>query len=253
MNANVPLVDAHFHLDLFPDPAAVARELEAAQIHTIAVTNTPSVFFHTFALAQGCRYLHPAVGLHPQLVAERAVELESMWPLLKQTRFVGEVGLDYVTKVESERRMQREVFAKILDRCALFGDKIITVHSRRSAKDVIAAVDAGFPGTVILHWFSGTPSELDQAVTKGLYFSVNPAMTLSRYGQALIARIPRERTLTETDGPFVETEGRPCQPMEVSRVIDYLAGIWRVPSDTAREVVGENFARLLGQDQAQQQ
>jgi hypothetical protein len=61
--STVPLVDAHFHLDLLPDPAAIAREIEAAQIHTIAVTNSPSVFFHTRTLAKGRRFLHPAVGL----------------------------------------------------------------------------------------------------------------------------------------------------------------------------------------------
>ena len=191
----VPLVDAHFHLDLFPDPAAMARGIEAARIHTIAVTNAPSVFFHTRALAEGCRFLHPAVGLHPELVAARAGEIESMWPLLQETRFVGEVGLDYVTKDETQRRLQRIVFARILERCAFLGNKVITVHSRRSAKDVIAAVGNAFRGKVILHWFSGTPAELDKAVAQGLYFSVNPAMTLSRSGQALIQRIPRERML----------------------------------------------------------
>jgi TatD DNase family protein len=244
----LPLVDAHFHLDLFPNPAAIAREIEAARIHTIAVTNTPSVFFHTRALAEGRRFLHPAVGLHPQLVAARAGELGSMWPLLEETRFVGEVGLDYVTKDENDRRLQRDVFTRILERCATLGNKIVTVHSRRSARDVIAAVGNAFPGKVILHWFSGTAAELDQAVSKGLYFSVNPAMTLSRSGQTLIARIPRERMLTETDGPFVETAGQPAQPGEVIRVIDYLAGLWSVPHAIAREKVAENFSRLIGHE-----
>ena len=246
----VPLVDAHFHLDLFPYPAAIAREIEAAHIHTIAVTNAPSVFFHTRTLTEGCRFLHPAVGLHPQLVAARAAEVESIWPLLEQTRFVGEVGLDYVTKDEAERRLQRNVFASILERCASYGNKILTVHSRRSARDVIATVGHAFPGKVILHWFSGTPTELDQAVSQGLYFSINPAMTLSRSGQSLIARIPRERTLTETDGPFVEVGGQAAQPKDVNRVIDFLAGIWGVPPPTAREAVAENFSQLLGQQWA---
>jgi TatD DNase family protein len=240
-----PLVDAHFHLDLSPDPAAMAHEIEATQIHTIAVTNAPSVFFHTRALSQGCRFLHPAVGLHPELVADRAGEIDSMWPLLEKTRFIGEVGLDYVTKDEAERRLQRDVFGRILERCAPFGNKIVAVHSRRSAKDVIPAVGDAFPGKVILHWFSGTPSELDQAASQGLYFSVNAAMTLSRSGQALIARIPRERTLTETDGPFVELAGHPAQPKDVARVIDFLSRLWDVPLATARKTVAENFARLL--------
>jgi len=242
-----PLVDAHFHLDLFPDPATIAHEIEAAHIHTIAVTNSPSVFFHTRMLTEGCSFLHPAVGLHPQLVAARAGEVDSMWPLLEETRFIGEVGLDYVTKDEAERRLQRDIFTRILARCAAFGNKIVTVHSRRAAGDVIAALGPAFPGKVILHWFSGTSAELDEAASRGLYFSVNPAMTLSKSGQSIIARIPRERMLSETDGPFVELAGQPAQPKDVTRVIDCLARLWDVAPATARDIVSDNFTRLLGE------
>src|SRR5262245_48973135 len=99
--------------------------------------------------------------MQPPLVAAGAAELAAVWPLLEQTRFVGEIGLDYVTQDQAERRLQRDLFARILERCAETGDKILTVHSRRSARDVIAAVGDRFPGTVILHWFSGTTAELD--------------------------------------------------------------------------------------------
>jgi TatD DNase family protein len=242
-----PLVDAHCHIDLFASPAAVLREAEAAGIHTIAVTNAPSVFFHTRDLAKGCRYVHPAVGLHPQLAAERAAEVERMWPHLDETRFVGEVGLDYVTQDEANRRLQRDVFGRILERCARSGGKVITVHSRRAAKEVISAVGPAFPGTVILHWFSGTVAELERAVANGLHFSVNSAMTLSRSGQNLIARMPLERVLTETDGPFVQVGNEPARPPHTAAVVDYLAGVWGVSAEAARAVVSDNFSRLLGE------
>jgi TatD DNase family protein len=58
---------------------------------------------------------------------------------LAETRFVGEIGLDYVTSDRELRRRQREVFSQILARCAEHRDKVLTVHSRRSASDVIAA------------------------------------------------------------------------------------------------------------------
>lgn len=240
-----PLVDAHCHVDLYPSPEALVREIEAAAVHTVAVTNAPSVFFHTRDLAAGCRYVHPAVGLHPQLVAQRSAELERMWPHLQETRFVGEVGLDYGTTDQGERRLQREVFGRILERCAALGGKVLTVHSRRAAKDVIDAVGPAFRGTVILHWFSGTAGELDRAAANGLFFSVNPAMTLSRSGQALIARMPRGRVLTETDGPFVEVGGQPARPPQTAGVIDHLARVWGIGTGQARAEVADTFARLL--------
>src|SRR5262249_29752594 len=155
----------------YPDPPAVVREAEAGQVHTVAVTNAPSAFVRTQALAAGCRFIHPAVGLHPQLVAARPEELDRMWPLLSRTRVVGEVGIDYQTKDRAERRLQREVFARILERCAAAGGRVLTVHSLLAAGDVIAAVGPAFPGAVILHWFSGTPRELERAAANGLYFS----------------------------------------------------------------------------------
>jgi TatD DNase family protein len=243
----IPLVDAHCHLDLFPDPVTLAREIEAVAIHTVAVTNAPSVFFHTRELATTRRFLHPAVGLHPQLVGARAGELEGMWALLEQTRFVGEVGLDYVTTDQGERRLQRQVFTRILDRCASAGDKILTVHSRRAARDVVEAVGAHFTGNVILHWFSGTLRELERAVSHGLYFSVNPAMTASVAGRALIARMPRERVHTETDGPFVQVGGQPARPSDVEPVVDHLAELWGVSTAAARATVADTFERMVKQ------
>jgi TatD DNase family protein len=238
------LVDAHCHIDLFPDPAALVREIEQAAIHTIAVTNTPSVFFHTQALAAGCRYVHPAVGLPPELVAARAGELDRMWPLLEATRFVGEVGLDYVIKDQAVQKLQRDVFRQILDRCAAASNKILTVHSRRAAKDVIAAIGNDFPGAVILHWFSGSIGELELAISSGLYFSVNPAMTLSRSGQALIARMPQDRVLTETDGPFVKVTGEPARPQHAIHTVNYLSQVWKLPVEDVRLAVLKNFQRL---------
>ena len=69
------LFDTHCHVDLYPDPVGLVREAERRGIYTIAVTNTPSVFPATAAIVKGCRYVRPALGLHPQLAAERRGEL----------------------------------------------------------------------------------------------------------------------------------------------------------------------------------
>jgi TatD DNase family protein len=240
------LVDAHCHVDLYgKDEAAVIDEIEHRRIHTIAVTNAPSVFFHTRDLARGRKYLHPALGLHPELVASHGHELDRMWPHLAETRFVGEIGLDYVTSDQELRRRQREVFSQILARCAEHKDKVLTVHSRRAASDVIAAIGDDFPGTVILHWFSGTARELERAADAGCWFSVNPAMFRSRSGTELVKRMPSERVLTETDGPFVKTEARPCRPTDCVEALRGLGTTWAVPAADAAHRVAENFRRAL--------
>jgi TatD DNase family protein len=240
------LVDAHCHIDLLgKDEASVVEEIERRRVHTIAVTNTPSVFFHTRDLAVGKRYLYPAIGLHPELVGSRSHELDLLWPHLAETRFVGEVGLDYVTSDLHLRRKQRDVFSTILSRCADYGDKVVTVHSRRSASDVIAAVGSGFPGTVILHWFSGTRRELEQAVTIGCWFSVNPAMFRSKTGPQLVELMPKDRLLTETDGPFVKIGNRGAVPSDALDAVRGLAEAWNASVEDAAACVLDNFRRAV--------
>ena len=238
-------IDSHFHFDLYKDSAQVLAEIEASRVTTLAVTNAPSVFHHTLKIAQSTRYLLPAVGLHPELVATRGRELDAMWPMLEQTRYVGEIGLDYVTTDPANRRAQKDAFSRILERCASYGDKILSVHSRRSAADVISAIGDRFPGRVILHWFSGSRRELERALAFGFYFSVGPAMVRSRNGQVLLAGMPKDRVLTETDGPFVQTDGRPARPTDIAQVVREISGIWGQSAAETKAAISRNFSSLL--------
>ena len=239
------LVDAHCHIDLYPSPADIVRQCEESRIYTVAVTNAPSVFSHTQALCAGKRYVRAAVGLHPELVRSHGHEIDAMLPLIDQTRYIGEIGLDFTTNDATERRRQQEVFEQILTRCATHRNKILTIHSRRAAANVIAAVGADFPGTVILHWFSGSSKLADTAAANGMYFSINPAMVRSATGQKLIARFPRDRILTETDGPFVSIQGQPARPKDVAVAVDFLSQLWAISPEESRAIVRTNLQEML--------
>jgi TatD DNase family protein len=242
-------VDTHCHIDLFPDPMSVIRDSEQGCVYTIAVTNTPSVFNRLCELVGNARFVRVSLGLHPELAAERHVELGLFAELLPRTRYVGEVGLDYQTTLQSERATQRRVFSAIIEQCDEAGRKVLTVHSRRAANDVVDAFGTSFRGRYILHWYSGAIGTLHRALANGAYVSVNPAMIRSRRGLALISEVPRERVLTETDGPFVTLGAQgalaPARPPDVSIVIDALAQAWAVESEEARAVVYQNFNTLL--------
>ena len=91
------LIDTHCHVDLYPDYPAVLDEIERGGIYTIAVTNAPSVFRRCVEMTRATRSVRVAVGLHPELAAARERELDLLQDLLPTTRYVGEVGLDYVS------------------------------------------------------------------------------------------------------------------------------------------------------------
>jgi TatD DNase family protein len=240
-----PLVDTHCHVDLYPDPVSVVRQADTRRIYTVAVTNAPSVFDRLREIVGGSTYVRVALGLHPELAAERVGELPLFGARIGVTRYIGEVGLDYVTRVEAERATQRRVLTEIIRACDAAGDKVVTVHSRRAADDVVDAFGPAFRGTYILHWYSGSVRALRRALANGAYVSVNPAMVQSERSMAAVADVPRERVLTETDGPFVQVGGGSAEPRHVTVAVKGLASLWGVQPDEARAVLYANFSAVI--------
>ncbi len=240
-------VDFHCHLDLYRDHEDAIAKAEMARIYTLTVTTTPRAWRRNHELTRGTRYVRAALGLHPQLVAERAGELPQWEAHLVETRYVGEVGLDAGPRFHRSLETQKRVFRTILQRCAEAGGKILTVHSVRSVPAVLDMIEGYLPrdrGAVVLHWFTGTRSEARRAAALGCYFSVNIEMTRSDRGRALVADLPIDRILTETDGPFTLIDGRPTEPTDVRAAIVAIARIRNAPVDTLATSVCTNLRSL---------
>lgn len=248
MSANSGLVDFHCHLDLYPDHAAAVRRAEAGRVFTLSVTTTPKAWPRNHELARRTKHVRAALGLHPQLVAERERELDLWERYLPETRYVGEVGLDAGPRFFKSLDAQKRVFEHVLKCCAQAGDKIITVHSIRSAKTVLDHVEAHLPpgrGKVVLHWFTGTKGEAKRALELGCYFSINAGMLdIERHG-AMFDVIPLDRMLTETDGPFTRTGDRPSEPRDVAGVVDTLAHLRGIPAQEIASAIRANLRALL--------
>ncbi len=247
-NAQAVGVDFHCHLDLYPDHEAAIARAESARIYTLTVTTTPKAWARNYELTRHTRFVRAALGLHPQLVAERAGELPLWERHLPETRYVGEVGLDAGPRFYKSLDAQKHVFRSVLERCAEAGGKILTVHSVRSVPAVLDMIEQYLPqdrATVVLHWFTGSKSEARRATTLGCYFSVNAEMTRSDRGRALICELPIDRILTETDGPFTQVDGRPSEPADVKTTVTAIADVRKVPVDAVTTAVTSNLRSLL--------
>ena len=241
-------VDFHCHLDLYPDHVAVVKYREDRKVFTLAVTTTPKAFPRNWDLCKGRKYVRAAVGLHPQLVGGRAPEL-SVWKEYEaSTRYVGEVGLDAGRRFYPTFEQQKEIFAEILTTCAQRGDKILSVHCVRCAKVVLDTIEAKLPkgkGRVVLHWFTGTPSEARRAVEMGCFFSVNDRMFDTERSRKLVESLPQSRILTETDGPFAERTDSPTRPMGLDQAVDGLAVAFNLEREKMRMLVLQNLKELI--------
>src|SRR3546814_17672567 len=83
---------------------SACRNAEAAGVDTMAVNTTPRAWRRNHERAQRTKHVRAALGLHPQLVAERENEIELWDRYLAETRYIGEVGLDAGPRFRSEER-----------------------------------------------------------------------------------------------------------------------------------------------------
>jgi|LNFM01.2.fsa_nt_gb TatD DNase family protein len=241
------MIDFHSHLDLYPDPHTVAGECNARGIYVLSVTTTPSAWIQTSALApQGSR-VRTALGLHPQLAHQRKSELRIFDSHLPSAMYVGEIGLDGAPDFKPYWNEQMMVFDHVLRACSQAGGRIMTIHSRRASSAVLDRLEA-FPnaGTPILHWFSGSKRDLDKAIALGCWFSVGPAMLAAEKSRTLVRHMPRDRILTETDGPFAQIEGRSAMPWDAQKATIELATLWEMSEFDIEQLLNNNLRRLVG-------
>lgn len=236
-------IDTHFHLDLWVNPQKIAEEIERFKTYTIAVTNTPSVFDFTYKLAKNKKYLRAGLGLHPELVYQRFGELSLFMEFISMTKYIGEVGLDFSGRNIESKDKQIKVFDRIIDKCAVDGNKIITIHSRKAEKSVIDMIGSNYPGTIMLHWYSGSLGLLEKAISNGFYFSVNYQMVNSINGRNIIKMIPLNRLLIESDGPFVSADNQLNNPLIINKTYDLL--IKKFNFVNIKSEIYNNFKQIL--------
>lgn len=239
------MIDFHCHLDLFPDYQRVVDDCMGANIYILAVTTTPSAWRGTRKLVCASRRIRVALGLHPELAHRRESELGLFEEHLRDAQYVGEVGLDGSKHLHSSQDAQLRVFRSVLWLTQRAGGRVMSIHSRHAVDpvlDLLKAHDAGIP---VLHWFSGSKTQLKRAADMGCWFSVGPAMLRSRKGRDLVSAMPRERVLTETDGPFTRLGGKPLLPFDVSRAVPELGAIWGEAEHLVEARLIDSFKRLL--------
>lgn len=239
------LIDTHCHIDRFPDASGLARKCESTGITTVAVTNIPSHYELGLPHLAGMQHVKLALGFHPLAVGENRHELPLFLRLLRSADFIGEIGIDLSKEGLPTKAVQTEVFNSIID--ALVGStKFVTMHSREAADEVLDVMERFDFHHGVFHWFSGSLGSLERAIEWGCWFSVNPSMIGSEKGKLIVARIPKERVLTETDGPYVKVGRRPAEPPDVKGVVSHLAELWKVSVSEAESQIVRNFRQACG-------
>ena len=224
----LPTLDCHAHIA--PD---VTHSQLATLGHSHVFAVTRSLSEARLVMNRDDRGLTWGIGVHPAVATARAeYNPEVFRQLLPQFALVGEVGLDR----RGTRDEQERILSDVLGACD--GKPVmISIHSTGRTRAVLDLVKQRPHPGVILHWFLGTSSELTEAVRLGTYFSVNSAMS-----DALLAAMPRDRVLPETDFPARQVRAR--TPGETTALEKRLATLWRISDQETRHQLWTNLKRL---------
>jgi len=234
------LVDAHVHLNRFLPAEGAAAAADRAGVMCLAMTESPSDYEAWAPVLSGRRRVRVAVGLHPLRAAQLDDdELQRFAELAREASYLGEVGLDGSREGLSTLAAQRRAFAHVVE-AASDRHALMSVHSRGAEAEVTETLAAAGVRAV-LHWYSGALRYVDAALDAGLYFSINASMLATQRGVRLVRSLPRERVLTESDGPFARVARRPLAPTGIRDLVEQIARLWGCDPDEASACIWQNM------------
>ncbi|SMC87786.1 Qat anti-phage system TatD family nuclease QatD [Pedobacter africanus] len=238
------MIDAHCHIDLYPNPEEILSYCNSKDITVIAMTNLPSHFEMGFQHIREYKRIRMALGMHPLYASEHEREYQKFIDNFDKTSYIGEIGLDYSNEGYHTKTIQMQSFRKILQ-LVCDKPKILSIHSRRAEEEVFNELIFHNIKAAIFHWYSGSISLIEDIAKAGYFFSINPAMVQSPNGQKIIAKIPAASILTESDGPFIEYKKQTVMPGDVIIVEEYLAKTHQKTRQVISEQIRSNFKSIV--------
>jgi TatD DNase family protein len=257
------MIDSHCHLadEVYAgDAAAVIARAQAAGVRA-AMCILDATDEAELARAEAMRPLWPAmvvsVGVHPHKAggfagrAAGSAECVATHIDRLSPRGIGEIGLDYHYDF-APRDVQQQVFAAQVELAAA-RDLPVVIHAREADEDAVAVLREAGRGKVrgVFHCFTAGHWLATQALELGFFISFTGILTFPRAGdlREVAARVPLDRTLLETDSPFlapVPFRGKRNEPAWVGRVAEQLAAVHHTTTDAVVAATTGNFVTLFG-------
>lgn len=237
-------MDAHMHFDLYKNRETVINFIEENKSYTIAMTNLPELYEKYKKHFRQYNYIRLALGFHPELTFEYEKQIELFLELTPTTKYIGEIGLDFARTNKENKNKQKEIFSQIIEKCSYEKNKVLSVHSRCASKEVIDIMK-NFEGKAILHWYTGSIAELNCATERGYYFSINNQMINSNSGRDIISRIPLNKILIESDGPFTKGMEDEYNLDFNNEIFTFLAKLYNLDEDVIKKRIKANFIQLI--------
>ncbi|MBK5241781.1 TatD family hydrolase [Clostridium sp.] len=242
-------IDAHTHLDFFNNKIDEAiNEINNFKILTIANGMDIESYLKNKEYTQRSQYIKATFGIHPWKAVEYNGELEDLIPYIEESEFIGEIGLDFFWVEDKDTfEAQRMIFNFILEE-SIKRNKVISIHTKGAEEEIYNILKSYSYSKVIIHWYSGDIKTLDKFIELGCYFTVSVDIGYSKLTEKILARIPIDRLLVETDGPTALewVNGDYGYPRVIIDVIKNISERKAISTDRLLKILEENFFELTG-------
>lgn len=262
--SEVFLTDTHAHLAshrfLGDLGGVLARSCEAGVGRIVSISCDLGDVEANLDLAASHQGVFATAGIHPCYVhdpgpADWRERLRHL-AVRPEVVAIGEIGLDYHhppgdgSETSAWRRLQESIFEELLQ-LAQDLHRPAVIHSRESTPSVLRVL-ARFPSVrAVLHCFTGSPEEAEEALAAGHFLSFTGVITYPKADdvRATAAVVPLDRVMVETDAPYlapVPFRGKSCEPGMVRHTCQRLAEINGLSTDEMAVITSRNAATFFG-------
>ncbi len=235
MNEQVVFSDAHFHLDLFDNPATVVADARKAGIGIMITAGSDAA--SNLRMLELCREdVYGVAGISPDFSSADFSRIGELAELVKMNRNIvgfGEIGLDATAIEKAGMEKQRAAFVMQLDIARELGVPVV-VHARRALGAAMEILEKEEMERVVFHYFEGDEKEARIIERRGWLISVPPVESSRR--KRAIKEVELDSLVVESDSPAV---GR--SPADVLFALERIALLKGISTDE----VGERVTKTI--------
>jgi TatD DNase family protein len=236
------MIDTHAHLS-----SRFKQEVELGKLDwVILAASNLRDSKDNLELAKTNKKLLPAIGIHPQEINDNVEELEKL--MSDEVVAIGECGLEYTEGVDKKKQ---EILFRGQIALSLKYKKPLIVHSREASEEILEILKSYKNLRGVIHCYTGGKKRIKKfmEISDDWYFGIDGNITYEVGLNQVVANIPKDRLILETDTPFlapIPHRGETNRPEWVKFVYQKVAEIWEMSFEETEKIIDGNAKKLFG-------